>query len=165
MKNKFLQNRNDVIGNIILSVVLLIVILLPWVLGANTIISMAVAIVLGSILLLGFMQGLRNQEFDVITFSKEGVTTNQKVISLREKQTTRRLFTKAFIKWEYVSSVKQGYMMQPAATRGEKKVPKLIIHAKDEDDGSAIKLYMDSKEEILESIKYYKGLNTNDTSN
>lgn len=152
MKNKFLQHRNDVIGNIILSAVLLIVILLPWVLGVNTIISMAVAIVLGSILLLGFMHGLRNQEFDVITFSKEGVTT-------------RRLFTKAFIKWEYVSSVKQGYMLQPAATRGEKKVPKLIIHAKDEDDGSAIKLYMDNKEEIFESIKYYKGLNKDDNAN
>lgn len=146
MKNKFFQHQKDAVGNIILTAVLLVIILLPWILGAHTIISVAVAIVIGSILLAGFMQGMRNQEFDIISFSEEGVTT-------------RRIFTKAFIAWEYVGTIKQGYMKQPTGMRGEKKVPKLIIHAKDADDGSAIKLYIDDKEEILESIKYYKGLN------
>jgi hypothetical protein len=144
MKNKFLQHRSDAIGNIILALVLMLIILLPWIFGVNTMFSMAITIIVGPILIMGFMQGFRNQEFDIISFSEEGVTT-------------RRLFTKASIKWENVSSVKLGDMLQPAM-RGEKKVKKLIIHAKDEEDGSAIKLYMDNKEEILESIKYYKQL-------
>ncbi len=145
MKNKFFNHRWAVISNYSAIFVFLVFILSPLLFESINFVSIILAVIFIPVIIIGYIMGLKKHEYDKINFTVDGVIW-------------MNAFKKTFISWDKVDKVNYGWI-SITTLAGSVPVKKLAIRARSEDDEKTITIYRDNREEILKSIKYYKGIN------